>query len=114
MVIARAPGGETLRKNVRHAPFTPDDPPSICEDSRATWPHAPALPVVVATHRPHAAGLSLPIHLASVIVGRLLIGKTGRFVQLFFPNRQSPRVSVVRAFFQGTRATCQLLTRPRL
>jgi hypothetical protein len=46
------------------------------------------------------ASSTLLIHLSSVIVGRLLIGKTGRIIQLFLPNPQSPRVSANKALFR--------------
>jgi hypothetical protein len=45
-----------------------------------------------------AAGSSLSVHLYGVIVGRLLIGKTGRFIQLFLPNQQGTPVSRSRTY----------------
>jgi hypothetical protein len=45
------------------------------------------------------------VYFHSVIVGRLLIGKTGRFIQLFLRNRQSRRVSAIKTLPKGTVST---------
>jgi hypothetical protein len=55
----------------------------------------PGLPTGMSSE---AAGSPLSVYLSGVIVGRLLIGKTGRIIQLFLPNQQATPVSRSRTY----------------